>query len=500
MSSFWQRLDDDGDDESVMTDPLNELQRPQKAKDDIVKYLKEELFKLNFYRAHMLYFVVVIALSSVIVYVQGLADGPEMPGGAHLQYVDALFLCCSAMTTTGLNPVDLGSLSGYQQATFAVLMMIGNIPFVSTAVVLIRRALFRRKLADVVKHSHTMQRLVRDIEETPESDTLGSSSGSGRSLRQRTGTTQSQTSQSKQMGGNGSSTVKIKPVSRKQGYYYERDFGFLPAPWETRFVRNMFRRTIAVFATELRPEHHDYISFKPHLDSRGRFRELSEQDRMELGGVEYRALQALLLILIGYQVFWYLLGVTFLLPYAYRGNVKNILKESQPGGIHPGWWSFFASVTEFANGGLNILNANFIPFSGNAYVLLVAGALAFAGQTQFPILLRVTIWGLKKIAPKESRVKNTLGFLLQHPRRCYIYLFPSRETLYLFFTQFMIDMTAWLCFEILNTGMADVEALPTGTRILDGLFQASGLRTSGAYIISMSSLAPACLVGYLVIM
>lgn len=101
MSSFWQRLDDDGDDESVMTDPLNELQRPQKAKDDIVKYLKEELFKLNFYRAHMLYFVVVIALSSVIVYVQGLADGPEMPGGAHLQYVDALFLCCSAMTTTG---------------------------------------------------------------------------------------------------------------------------------------------------------------------------------------------------------------------------------------------------------------------------------------------------------------------------------------------------------------------------------------------------------------
>jgi Trk-type K+ transport system membrane component len=48
--------------------------------------------------------------------------------------------------------------------------------------------------------------------------------------------------------------------------------------------------------------------------------------------------------------------------------------------------------------------------------------------------------------------------------------------------------------------MPDIEALPTGTRILDGLFQATGLRTSGAYIISFSSLAPACLVAYVIIM
>jgi Trk-type K+ transport system membrane component len=66
--------------------------------------------------------------------------------------------------------------------------------------------------------------------------------------------------------------------------------------------------------------------------------------------------------------------------------------------------------------------------------------------------------------------------------------------------QFGIDVTAWLCFEILNIGMPDVEALSTGARVVDGLFMASGLRTSGAYVINMSSLAPACLVAYLVIM
>ncbi|RAR09254.1 potassium transport protein 1 [Stemphylium lycopersici] len=475
MSSSWQRLDDNGgDDGSVMTDPLDELRNPRKAKDDFVKYMKEEVFKLNFYRAHMLYFIVVIAISSVVVYGQGLADGPEELGG--------------------LNPVDLGPLSGYQQATFVILMIVGNIPFVSTAVVLIRRALFRRKMADVVKHSHTMQRLVQDVENRS-SDTNDSSG----SLRQRSKAHKNHQAKGKHIRNNDPSKVKIEPMSRRRTYHYETGFGFIPTPWETKFARNFFRRVIDLFTSELKPEQHDYISFNPHLDSKGRFRELSEQDRMELGGVEYRALQALLLILIGYQVFWYLFGITFLLPYAYRDNIESVLYESQPGQINPGWWGFFAGVTEFSNGGLNVLNANFVPFSGYPYVLIIAGILSFAGQTQFPIFLRMTIWGLKKMAPKESRFRNTMGFLLQHPRRCFIYLFPSRETLYLFVTQVVIDITAWLCFEILNIGIPEIDALPTGTRILDGLFQATGLRTSGAYIMSISSLAPACLVAYLVI-
>jgi potassium uptake Trk family protein len=151
-------------------------------------------------------------------------------------------------------------------------------------------------------------------------------------------------------------------------------------------------------------------------------------------------------------------------------------------------------------GGLNVLNANFVPFSGKPFILIVAGCLAFLGQTQFPIFLRLTIWIMKKMCPEGSRFQKTLDFLLQHPRRCFLYLFPSRETWYLLFIQVSIDITAWLCFMILNIGMPDVESIPIGPRILDGLFQATGLRTSGAYIISFSSLAPSCLVAYVIIM
>jgi 1-acyl-sn-glycerol-3-phosphate acyltransferase len=94
--SPWTRLDDED-----MSDAIDELRNPQQAKDGLKKYLKEEVFKMNFYRAHMLYFILVIGITSVIVYGEGLANGPGVVGGSHLTYMDALFLCCSAMTTTG---------------------------------------------------------------------------------------------------------------------------------------------------------------------------------------------------------------------------------------------------------------------------------------------------------------------------------------------------------------------------------------------------------------
>lgn len=84
-----------------MSDPIDELRHPRKAKDDFLRYLRKEIFTLNFYRAHMLYFIVIIAISSVVVYGAGIAHGPKQYGQDHLTYVDSLFLCTSAMSTTG---------------------------------------------------------------------------------------------------------------------------------------------------------------------------------------------------------------------------------------------------------------------------------------------------------------------------------------------------------------------------------------------------------------
>lgn len=76
----------------------------KEAKATLRQWLDEEVLRLNFYRAHMLYFVVTILIASVIVYGEGIANndhGVNGPSMNKLRYIDALSLCCSAMTTTG---------------------------------------------------------------------------------------------------------------------------------------------------------------------------------------------------------------------------------------------------------------------------------------------------------------------------------------------------------------------------------------------------------------
>lgn len=391
--------------------------------------------------------------------------------------------------------MNLGTLTGFQQAVLCVLLLIGNVVFVSTFIVLVRRYYFRKKLADIVQHSAAGRKALQNLEDE---ECAPHDSNSG--LRHRRVGEGGRLRNGKQKGRARSSREGKTKMVTGRSYYHQTGFGFFPAPWETKTAREFFERVFGRITSPLRPEEHQYLSFRPQLDPRGRIRGLSEHQRLELGGVEYRALQALLFLLISYQVFWLSIGTLFLVPYAYRSGVKSILRTSQPGNLNPGWWAFFSAVTEFANGGLNVLNSNYIPFQADYFVLIVSGALSLAGQTQFPIFLRLIIWALEKIYPVRSSFRHTLAFLLHHPRRCFIYLFPSKETWYLLAIQLTIDMTAWILFEVLNLGMPQVMAIPTGTRVIDGLFQATGLRTSGAYIINVSSLAPALLVAYLVMM
>ena len=177
-------------------------------------------------------------------------------------------------------------------------------------VVLIRQNLFRKRMSEIVRHSRTMKRLAQDIENShanPES-----SEGSNISVRMRDNVIRRKSGRQREHMEQ--KKMKIQPIRKRRTFHHRKGFGFVPTPWETKLARSLFKRAFDSVTSELRPEQHDYISFKPRLDSRGRFLELSEHDRLELGGVEYRALQALLFILIGYQLFWYIFGVVFLVP------------------------------------------------------------------------------------------------------------------------------------------------------------------------------------------
>lgn len=425
------------------------------------------------------------------------------------RYAGVLALLFESMLIlyTGLNTVNLGSLTGFQQAILCILLIIGNVPFVSSFVVIIRRHFFRRKLADIVQHSRSGRQMVRDLEEEERQSHHRRDATHLRKHPKRYRDEDNEDDESSEQRPLRSTSIPThrrntkKESSDQRLYHYATGRGFFPWPWESHTVQRFFHYPFRRLQQKLKPPDRSYISFDADLDERGRFRNLSEHERAELGGVEYRALDLLLPLLLAYQLFWFALGAAILVPYAYRDAISTIIRTAQPGNLSPGWWAFFAVTTSFSNGGLNLLNANFIPFSGNALVLIVCGALTIAGNTQFPILLRLAIWTLSRACPAASRLRQTCLFLLYHPRRCFIYLFPSKETWYLFAIQVSLDLAMWLLYELLNIGMLpDSSSPPLRVRILDGLFQATGLRNSGAYVVTIASLAPALLVAYLATM
>lgn len=79
----------------------DQFPKPKDGNSKLLQRLRGEIFQLNFYRGHMAYFVVVILICSVIMYGSGIADNPKEAYGGRLEYIDALFICTSAMTSTG---------------------------------------------------------------------------------------------------------------------------------------------------------------------------------------------------------------------------------------------------------------------------------------------------------------------------------------------------------------------------------------------------------------
>ena len=137
-----------------------------------------------------------------------------------------------------------------------------------------------------------------------------------------------------------------------------------------------------------------------------------------------------------------------------------------------------------------------IAFQGFYLALIVIGGVSLAGNTFFPSFLRFTIWTIAQIVPARSKLHQSLTFLLDHPRRCFILLFPSINTWYLTAIQTALHLLLWIFWILLQIDFPAISSIPPGNRIISGLFQATGVRTAGLYVISMSEIAPALLVLY----
>ncbi|GLB37716.1 putative cation transport protein [Lyophyllum shimeji] len=299
-----------------------------------------------------------------------------------------------------------------------------------------------------------------------------------------------------------------------------RGFGGFPMPFDliTRLfgrifprLRRRLSRTLTIPATtslvsqqrEAPPgaKSVPYLSFDAMVGRNSAFRHLTHAEMEELGGVEYRALNALLWIIGVYHVAIQLVIFVVIAPYISRPRWRSDF--GPPNDVRPQnpvWFSAFQAVSAYTNTGLSLEDKSMQPFQ-RAYpmiFLMIFGILA--GNTAFPVFLRFTIWVLSKTVSGRSRAHETLHFLLDHPRRCFIFLFPSHQTWFLLTVVVLLTAIDWFFFMILDIGNPATESIPLGVRFVVGFFQAIAVRAAGFTAVSLSSLAAGVQVLFVIMM
>ncbi|KAF7315082.1 Potassium transport protein [Mycena indigotica] len=244
-----------------------------------------------------------------------------------------------------------------------------------------------------------------------------------------------------------------------------------------------------------------YISFDAIVGRNSAFRQLSREQQDELGGVEYRALNALLWIVAVYHIGIQLIAFTVIAPYMAKSRWKaDFLPPNLHRKLAPSWFSAFQTVSAYTNTGMSLVDQSMIPFQQAYPMIAFMAVLVLAGNTAFPIFLRFMIWVLSKVVNNKSRANETLHFLLDHPRRCFIYLFPSHQTWFLLTMVLTLNMTDWFFFMVLDIGNPAIESIALHTRFAIGFLQAIAVRAAGFGTVALSSLAPAVKVLYLIMM
>ena len=215
--------------------------------------------EMNFYRVHIIYFLLIIALSSILMYGSGInGNSNDAEASYKLRYIDAIFLCASAMTNAGLGTVNLGNLTGFQQSILAVLILIGNVTVTTNATIWIRRYFIRKHMRDFLKHSKAAREIVDEID--PERGRMASlantaihsvSSGIRGPLRT-----------------SGLQNVQSR-VSLSRKNHHEIGHGGLPYPWQWDIGRKL-RPKLAAPAKSIQERLHHYLSFQPSFDQKVR--------------------------------------------------------------------------------------------------------------------------------------------------------------------------------------------------------------------------------------
>lgn len=195
-----------------------------------------------------------------------------------------------------------------------------------------------------------------------------------------------------------------------------------------------------------------YLSWNARPGRNSTFIGLNEAQRDELGGIEYRSLKTLAVILISYYLFFHVFGIICLVPWIMRSTEYGpVIRQAGQG--RP-WWGVFTAGSAFNDYGLTMTPNSMESFQHAAFPLLVMSFLIIIGNTAFPCMLRFIIWILSIVVRRDTPLWDELRFLLDHPRRCFTLLFPQKATWWLFATVISLNVVNMVVLVVLNVGNA----------------------------------------------
>lgn len=177
-----------------------------------------------------------------------------------------------------------------------------------------------------------------------------------------------------------------------------------------------------------------------------------------------------------------------------------LLPPEQHRKINAIWFSAFQVIGAWANTGMSLVDQNMVPFRTAYPMIAVLVVCVLAGNTAYPIFIRFLVWVLGKAFPEDCRTKEALHFLLDHPRRCFISMFPSNQTWLLFGIQLIIYVIAWMFDLILNIGNPAIAMISVGVRVINAVLQAAAVRSAGFQSVPVASFVPAVQLLYVILM
>lgn len=209
---------------------------------------------------------------------------------------------------------------------------------------------------------------------------------------------------------------------------------------------------------------------------------------------KYNLIRYLLFIVFSYIFLIHVSGSIFILLYvSLVSSARDVLNGR---GIPKILFSISVTVSSFANAGLIPTNENMVIFKKNPGLLLIIIPQILAGNTLFPVFLRLILWALKKITRRER-----FSYIMRNSKRVnYSGLMSNKLTVCLAMTVISLIVAQVTLYWAMDWNSAVFDGLTSYQKIVNALFMAVNSRHAGEGTLDLSITAPSVLILFIIVM